>query len=140
VAGILVLTDAVITLGSAAFSISGKANKVEIPLQVDEQDATVFGGVWKQRTGGLLDAKLNATVLNSYGAGDVDELMWGWNIGRIPIPFAVKPTSAAIAPTNPQWSGLVLPTGYSPIAGDIGNIVKFDISWPTSGAVARAVS
>ncbi|MEU4214039.1 hypothetical protein [Actinoplanes sp. NPDC026623] len=136
--GILVLTDCVLTLGGTA--VTTKASKVELPVEVDELDVTVFGGQWKKRTGGLLDAKLNAAFFNEYAGGDLDELTWNWIIGRVPIPFTVKPTSAATGPTNPQWGGLVLPKSYAPISGDVGSVNKFDISWPTSGAVARAVA
>lgn len=136
--GILVLTDATIELGGG--SVTSKASKIELPVEVDELDVTVFGGQWKQRTGGLLDAKLSAAFFNDYADNDLDEKMWGWVIGRVPIPFAVQAASGAPAPSNPRWSGLVLPKGYSPIGGDVGSVNKFDISWPTSGAVARVVA
>jgi hypothetical protein len=136
--GILVVTDCVITL--ASLTVSTKSNKAEIPVEVDELDVTVFGGQWKQRTGGLLDAKVNASFFNDYTDNDLDELMWSWHMARVPIGFSIKPTSAAVGPTNPLFSGLVLPKGYSPLAAGVGEVNKFDISWPTSGAVGRAVS
>jgi len=136
--GILVLTDCALTLGGTA--LATKASKLEIPVEVDELDVTVFGGQWKKRTGGLLDGKVNAAFFNDYAGGDLDELTWNWLLGRVPIAFTVKPTTAAIGPTNPQWSGLVLPKAYSPINGDVGSVNKFDISWPTSGAILRAVA
>ena len=138
--GILVLTDCVITLGTGPTDLSGKSSKLEMPVEVDELDVTVFGGVWKKRTGGLLDAKVNATIFNDFAVGVVDDLVWGWTIGRVPIPFTIKPTSAAISVTNPLYSGLVLPKGYSPVSGGVGEVNKFDIQWPTSGAVVRAIT
>lgn len=135
---ILVLTDCVLVLDG--FTVTDKASKIELPVEVDELDVTPFGGVWKRRTGGLLDAKLSAAFFNDYTAGGLDEKMWAWLLGRVPITFAVQPTTAAISPANPRWTGMVLPKGYSPINGDVGSVNKFDISWSTSGDVGRVVS
>ncbi|GGN96173.1 hypothetical protein GCM10010112_87170 [Actinoplanes lobatus] len=137
--GILVLTNCLIELGGTT-GLASKASKLEMPIESDELDVTVFGGVWKRRTGGLLDGKVNAGFFNDYTGGDLDEKMWNWVIGRVPIPFAVQPDAGAVGPSNPRWTGFVFPKGYSAIAADVGGVNKFDISWATSGAIARATS
>lgn len=136
--GILVLTDAVITLGGTA--ITDHSNKVEIPIEADELDITVFGGVWKQRTGGLLDGKVNISLFQDFADNNIDELFWGWVIARANIAFAIKPTSGAISASNPEYTGLVMPKNTAPLNNGVGDVAKFDISWPTSGAVTRDIT
>lgn len=137
--GILVLTDAVINLAGGSF-VTDHSNKVEIPVEVDELDVTVFGGVWKSRTGGLLDGKVNISLFNDFADNAIDELVWTWVMARTPIAFAIKPTSGAISASNPEYQGLILPKNTAPLNAGVGDVNKFDISWPTSGAVTRDIT
>jgi hypothetical protein len=131
-----VLTDAVITIGST--TISDHANKVEVPISVEEKDATTFGQTWKVRRGGLKDGMVNVTVLNDYTAVNLDEMMWAL-LGTVPT-FDVRPTSGSVSSSNPKYTGSLFVKEWKPIVGSVGDLVTVDFGYPTSGVVTRGTS
>lgn len=131
-----VLTDAVIIIGST--TISDHASKLEVPVTVEDKDATTFGQTWKVRRGGLKEAMLSATFLNDYVAVNLDEMMWGL-IGTVPT-FQCQAVSGTVTTSNPKYTGSVLIKEWKPIVGGVGDLVTVDVSFPTSGAVTRGTS
>lgn len=131
-----VLTDAYISVNSNV--ISDHANKVEIPVTVEDLDTTTFGQTYKTRVGGLKDAQLNITLFDDYSAANLDSIFWPL-LGTV-VTFEVRPTSGARSATNPAYTGSVLINSWKPVTGDVGKAVQLDVSFPTSGTVTRAVA
>jgi hypothetical protein len=131
-----VLTDAYISINSNVVSDHG--NKVEIPIKVEDKDATTFGQTWKVRRGGLKDGNLNITFLNDYVAANLDDIMWAL-IGTV-VAFEIRATSGSVTTSNPKYTGNILIQEWKPISGKVGDLVEVDVSFPTSGTVTRATS
>lgn len=131
-----VLTDAYISINANVLSDHG--NKVEIPIKLDDKDATTFGQTWKVRRGGLKDGNLNISFLNDFVAANLDEIMWPL-IGTV-VPFEIRPTSGAVSTSNPKYTGNILIQEWKPITGKVGDLVEVDVSFPTSGTVTRATA
>lgn len=131
-----VLTDAVIIIGST--TISDHAAKVEVPVSVEDLDATTFGQTWHVRRGGLKDGMLNVTVLNDYTAVNLDEMMWGL-LGTV-TTFDTRAVSGTVTTSNPKYTGSILVKEWKPIVGSVGDLVSVDFGYPTSGAVTRGTS
>lgn len=131
-----VLTDAYISINANVISDHG--NKVEIPVKVDDKDATTFGQTWKVRRGALKDGNLNITFLNDFVAANLDEIMWAL-VGQV-VPFEIRATSGAVSTSNPKYTGSILIQEWKPIVGKVGDLVEVDVSFPTSGTVTRATA
>lgn len=131
-----VLTDAYIVINGTTFSDHG--NKVEIPVKVEDKDATTFGQTWHVRRGGLKDASLNITFLNDYVAANLDDTIWPL-LGTV-VTFEIRATSGTVTTSNPKYTGSVLIQEWVPITGKVGDLVETSISWPTSGTVTRGTS
>jgi hypothetical protein len=131
-----VLTDAYISINSNVVSDHG--NKVEIPIKVEDKDATTFGQTWKVRRGGPKDGNLNITFLNDYVAANLDDIMWAL-IGTV-VAFEIRATSGSVTTSNPKYTGNILIQEWKPISGKVGDLVEVDVSFPTSGTVTRATS
>lgn len=131
-----VLTDAYISISGNVISDHG--NKVEIPVKVDDLDATTFGQTWKVRRGGLKDANLNMSFFNDIAAANLDSIMWAL-IGTV-VTFQVQAVSGSVTSANPSWTGSILVDSWDGINGKVGELNSLDVSYPTSGTVSRNTS
>lgn len=122
-----------------AVVISTKASKAGAEFEAASVDATTFGGSgWEAVLGGLKKGTLSLDLFNDYADNDLDETLWPL-LGTV-ITAKIRKTSAAVSPTNPEYSGLVMVGKVVPFDAGVGDISKQSLSWPTSGAWARAVA
>lgn len=134
---LLAITDGYVLIGGN--NISDHVSSMEFEVEADDLDATVFGTAgYRSTLGGLKSGTLNLTIKGDYAASQVDALLWPM-FGTVQT-FEVRPTSAARSTTNPAYTGSVLINGLTPITGSVGDLVEFDVSWPTTGTVTRATS
>lgn len=137
-----ILIDARIYGGGV--NLSGQSNKVELAVEADEIDATVFqpdnptDRGWKARRGGVLDSK--ASFSGFWDAGDpsaVDNGMWA-GLGTVTAWSFIRGTGAV---GDIAWSTRALESKYS-FLGEHGRAAPFDGTvtgaWPmVRGRVAH---
>lgn len=131
-----VYTDAEVTLNSV--DISDHVTKATLKIEVDEQESTAMGATYKSRKGGLKDGSVELELNQDFATSSIDDTIWpilGTNVS-----FTIKPTSSATSATNPVYSGEVLIKEYTPLDGNVGDLAKTSVTWPTSGTVNRATS
>ena len=131
-----VTTDYAFTLDSNDLSASVAAVTLEITRE--EQETTAFGNTARTRIGGLQDATLSVDFHQDFGSASVDSLLFPL-LGSA-VPFTIKPTSAATSETNPEYSGTVLVTTYSPFANSVGDLASFSVTFPVSGEISRGTA
>jgi len=128
-----VLTDCRIYF--ASLDATGYGNKVELDPTVEDLDKTTFGsGGWHERTGGLFDSQVSATVF--WQAGDLsqpDDVAWA-QLGAGTAPLTVVPTSGAVG--SLAYLTQTLETSYK-IGADVGKLVSSDITWMGKQPLAR---
>jgi hypothetical protein len=100
--------------------ISDHVSEVTIETTRDEVDVTAFGANNKEILAGLGDATITMTVFQDFASNEIDQNMFQHSIENDPFEVTVKPTSAAISATNPEYSMQSLLFTYSPIAGAVG--------------------
>jgi hypothetical protein len=133
----MVLTAAYISVN--AEDRSNRTKKCELVVNVDPKDVSTFASAgWREYLGGMKAGTLSLGFNNDNADNDLDEDLWTL-LGTV-VAFEVRPSSAAVSATNPKFTGSVLITEHKPISGSVGDLNEFDVSWPTSGAVARAVA
>ncbi|WP_414943308.1 hypothetical protein [Amycolatopsis sp. cmx-11-32] len=122
-----------------ATDVSEHSSKIELSVEVSDEDATTFRSLgWKEVLGGIKEGSLSATFKQDIAAGELDATMWPL-LGTL-VPFEVRLSDAAVGASNPKYTGTVLVKKWAPIAGQVGSIAEVDVEWPTSGQVSRAVS
>lgn len=132
-----VLVDCFLSI--AGNDLTTYTKKVAVPIEVEEQDTTTYGsGGWHERLGGLKDGNLDVEFLQDYAAAAIDSILWPL-LGTV-VTFEVRPTQAAAGASNPKWTGSVLISKLEPVSGSVGDVATMGVSWPTSGAVTRAVA
>lgn len=133
---LLSLQNAMILLGGT--DISDHTSSVELEIEGEDLDATTFStSGWKSTLGGLKSGTLNITVKGDYAASNIDSVLWGYF--NTVQTFEVRPTNGARSATNPAYTGSVLVNSLTPVTGEVGDLVEFDLSWPTSGVVQRQI-
>ncbi len=131
-----VATDYSIAVGGSDFSTSLAA--VTLDVSADEQETTAFGDTFRSRIGGLKDGSVSLDFHQDFGAASVDATVWPLLGGTAEI--VIKPTSDSISATNPTYTFTALVTQYQPFASNVGDLATLSVTWPVTGAVARATA
>ncbi|MGC9538500.1 hypothetical protein [Streptomyces sp. UG1] len=113
--------------------------KAELAIEVEAKDVTNYASMgWKEVTGGLKSGELGCEFLQDFAATELDSIMWPL-LGTV-VPFEVRADQAAVGASNPSYSGSILIKGWNPITGSVGDEATVSLTFPTSGAVARATA
>ena len=133
---VIVFTDASLVLN--AVNLSGWVKEVKLDVEVEDLDSTVMGtNGWKSREAGLKDGSITITFLQDFAASAVDATIWA--AFGTKVAFTLKPTTAATSATNPAYSGTVLVNQHT-VGAQVGQLGEVQVTFPVSGAVARATS
>ena len=129
-------------LTATFFSINGNVlsdyfTSIDVPVEVDLQEATAFGDAWRTRVGGLRDWSVSADYNQDYVAGGLDAVLW--LLLGTSVPLIVRADSAARSAANPEWTGNAILSSYQPIQGSVGDLITGSISLMGNGPLARAI-
>ena len=121
----IVLTDVDVTVNSV--SLSDHIASVTIDQSFAEVTTTAFG-----------DSSVTLEFHQDFAASSVDATISAL-VGST-TTVVVKPTSGAVAATNPSYTMTCLVNSWNPISGGAGDLSTVSVTWPVSGTVARAES
>lgn len=135
--GKMVLTAAYLSIN--ATDVSSYASKIELSVDVKDEDVTTFAsGGWSEVLGGLKSAKLSVTFKQDTAASAIDATIWPL-LGTV-VPFEVRLSNATVGAANPKYTGNVLISAWAPISGDVGKVAEVSVDWIPTGAVTRATA
>ena len=122
-------------------NLTDSLHAVTLDVSSNEVDTTTFGTastVYKTVVGGIVSGSVKMDFYQDYASGSVDATIFPLvnTIGTL----VIKPQGTATSATNPAYSALCLINAYSPIAGSIGDLSSFSVTWPTTGSVTRATA
>jgi hypothetical protein len=129
------------TVVFAGGTISANVAQVTISLEADDIEVTNFAsGGSRERIGGLRSGTFSMELHQDYALGSIDSAFFS-NLGGT-VAVAVRPQNgtAAIGSANPEYRFNVLVTGYDAVDGAVGDLSTFSVSYPITGAVARATA
>jgi hypothetical protein len=131
-----VFTNAVVTVNGVDFWDHIAA--VTIEQSADEIETTAFGATgWRTRTVGLKDGSVTLDWHQDFASSVDATLSSAWGaVGTV----TVMPNGTAIGASNPRWTCPVVLSGYSPVAGSVGDLLTFSTTWAAAGAFARATA
>ena len=109
-----------------------------LTLDAAQLDTTDFASAgWVEMIGGLKSGTLSLEFNDDFADNDVDEELFAL-LGTV-VTFTVKSATGTVAPGNAEYRGSVLVTAV-PMGGAVGELAGKSVSWPTTGAVTRAVA
>lgn len=116
--------------------LSDHSKGCTVTAEADQLDSSAMGDSWREYTGGLKAGQCQVELLDDFASGSVDATIWGaFNTGTA-VAVETKPTSGAIATTNPAYQFNVLPTQWS-VGGTLGEMAMKNPSFPITGAITR---
>lgn len=122
-----------------ATDLSGYTSKIELSVEVDEQDTTTFASLsFKEVLGGLRSGTLGLTFKQDVTTALLDAIMWPL-LGTV-VAFEVRLSNAIVGVSNPKYTGSVMISKWAPISGSVGDVAEVEVEFPTSGVVTRATA
>jgi hypothetical protein len=132
-----VVTSRYVSIGTA--DVSSALSGASLEITVEEVDKTSLGSAgWREVAAGLKSGSVTLNFQQDFGVGGVDSLLYPL-IGT-EATVTIRSSSATVSATNPAYSAVVLISQYTPIAGAVGDLATFDVTFPTVGAVSRATA
>lgn len=121
-------------------NLSQWTRSVELTIERDTPDQTTMGDTTRRVIGGLLDWSVSATFAQDFAASAVDQTIWNAFAAGTAITVKVRPTSAAISATNPEYTGSAIIASYNPVSGSVGDFHETQVEFRAAGALTRATS
>ncbi len=132
-----VATAVVVKVGG--IDLSSYVASVNLTSNAAEVATTNFAsGGAVERTGGLKDNSLQISFMQDFAAAAVEATVYPLIGGT--AAFEVIPNGTSVSSTNPKYSGTVLVTSWSPVAGAVGELLTADVTWPITGAITKATA
>lgn len=128
--------------------MSSRTMKVTLERDGDEHDDTVMGMTAHSRVIGLESWQFSMSMLQSFSTADSGEntntvLRELYNLSKAGNKFLVrvrKHSTELLGLGNPTWSGLCVLKGYNPIDGEVGDLLKTDVTFLGSGNLSESVT
>ena len=132
-----VVTATAVKIGTT--NVSDSCASATLELTAADVDVTDFGSAgWTSVIGGLKSGTLSLDFHNDYGVGGINTLL-NPLLGTI-ATVTLAPNGTVGSSTNPIWTVPVLINSVSPIAGAVGDLATFSVSFPTSGSVTSSTA
>ena len=131
-----VLTNAFVSIGGV--DLSDHVREVRLPRGVEALDDTVMGDDFRSEGGGLLTWGLTVVFTQDYAAGEVDATI-NPLVGST-TAIIIRPDTAAVGVTNPQWAGTALVKAYDPIAGAVGDHLLATVEMGAASDITRTTA
>ena len=122
----------------AGVNLSNNIKSVELQISVDDKETTAFGDGYTTRIAGLKSGSLKLDFMQDFGASSVEATIYPL-IGTL-ATVVITPTSSSVSATNPSYTAVCLVNSHSPVAGAVGDVATFSVTWPTSGTVVKAIA
>lgn len=126
--GTLAFIDARVEINSV--DVSDWVTGVTLPIQFDALENTAMGDAARSRQKGLQDSTIQIQFNQDFAAGGPDATIAAAQGTTVTIK--VRPTSASIAATNPEYVGDYLVSENNPFGNSIGDLATTSVSWPLS--------
>jgi hypothetical protein len=132
-----IVTNPKVTINGTNVSTSIAAATLE--LTSTDVDVTSFGSNgWTEIIGGLKSGTVSLDFHSGYAAGEINTVL-NPLVGTI-ATVVINPNGTVTSSTNPAWTATVHVNSVSPVAGAVGDLATFTVSYPTSGSVTFATA
>lgn len=124
-----------------AVDFSDHCSQAEIKASKHDIDTTNFGGAGLEHQAGLQDNTFTIVLQQDFNAASIDATLFPLWSNETEFTVKVRPTSAAISTTNPEYSATCLLLEYTPLSGKIGELSTTQIAFVVQRSTfARATS
>ena len=126
----------VVTLNSV--DLSDQVTAATINQTFDELEITAMGNTSHVFAKGLEASTVTLDFLNSYAASEVATTLQ--SAYGTTVTLTIKPTTAAISATNPEYQTTVLINNLTPISGSVGDLSTQSITFTCNSPIVVDVT
>lgn len=120
--------------------ISSNVARAEIVINAAEVDTTDFGSNgWTEVVGGLKSGSVSLDFHSDFGSGAISNLLAD-KVGTIGTVVVIAANGTAASATTPAYTATCLINSFTPIAGAVGDLATFSVTFPTTGEVTYATA
>lgn len=133
-----VATGTTVTLNGG--DVSGSVARAELATTSAEVNVTDFGSNgWTEVIGGLKSGTVSLDFHHDYGTGAVSRTFQDL-VGTIGTVTLIAANGTAPSPSTPRYTATVLINSFNPVAGAVGDLATWSVTFPTTGAVTYATA
>ena len=126
----------VVTLN--AVDLSDQVTAVTINQTFDELETTSMGASSHTFVKGLESSTVTIDFLNSYAASEVATTLQ--SAYGTTVPLTIKPTSAVVSATNPEFQTTILVNNLTPVSGSVGDLSTQSITFTCNSPIVVDVT
>ena len=126
----------VVTLNSV--DLSDQVTAATINQTFDELEITAMGNTSHVFAKGLEASTVTLDFLNSYAASEVATTLQ--SAYGTTVALTIKPTSAAISATNPEYQTTILVNNLTPVSGSVGDLSSQSIQFTCNSPIVVDVT
>ena len=120
--------------------VSGSVARAELVINAAEVETTDFGsGGFTEVVGGLKSGQVSIDFHHDFGAGGVSTLFQDL-VGTQATVVLIPGNGTAASETTPAYTATCLVTSFTPVAGAVGDLSTFSVTFPTSGEITYATA
>lgn len=133
-----VLKDAYVSVNGV--TLSTRVKSVTFPFGAEALEANAMGDNTKIKLPGLKEWSVDVEFYQDFAAANVDATLFNL-VGADPFTIAVRAVaSLAKSATNPEFTGSVILSSYTPIGGSAGEMAKAPAKFECAGDLTRSVA
>ncbi len=133
-----VATNVVVKVGGV--DLSSFVSNVSLSSSADAIETTSFSSAGaRERVSGLKDNSVTIDFMQDYAAAAVEATVYPL-IGSTAVAFEILPNGTAVSSTNPKYTGSLIVTDWTPVAGAVGELLTASVTWPITGAITKATA
>ena len=119
--------------------LSAYVASVSLSSSTAEVTTTSFGsGGNVERVGGLKDNSVTISFMQDFVGASVENTIYPLQGGT--VACELLPNGTAVGTANPKYTFNALVTDWNPVNGAVGELFTADVTWPITGAVAKATA
>lgn len=115
---------------------------VDVSETVDEIETTAFNQAARSRIAGLKDASITLSFHQDYEASSVNATLatiFGGTTSVVVLAGTALAQGTAAA-ASPMYTIPCLASQQTPVSGQVGDLVTFDVTWPAVGEISKSTS
>lgn len=134
----------VVTGNTVSFNgddITGSVARAELVISAAEVDVTDFASNgFTEIVGGLKSGSVSLDFHSDFGAGGLSTVVTEAEVGTLGTVVIIAGNGTAASSATPAFTAVCMVSSVTPVAGAVGDLSTFSVTWPTSGEITKAVS
>tara|TARA_R110001606_G_scaffold391742_1_gene560103 strand:+ start:233 stop:649 length:417 start_codon:yes stop_codon:yes gene_type:complete len=125
----------------AGVDVSASVTRAELTISSTEVDVTDFAsGGYTEVVGGLKSGSISIDFQQDFGTGGIGETLTEDLVGTIATVVIIAGNGSVASATTPSYTASCLISSVTPVSGAVGDLSTYSVTWPTTGAIVKAVA